>query len=859
MPGTEDLRSALAERYRIERELGAGGMATVYLARDIKHDREVALKVLRPDLSAVIGTERFLSEVRITAKLDHPHILTLIDSGEADGMLYYVLPYVRGESLRAKLSREKQLSVDEALSITRQVASALDYAHAQGVVHRDIKPENILLHEGEAVLADFGIALAGKEAGGNRLTETGLSLGTPQYMSPEQATGDRALDRRSDIYSLAAVFYEMLGGEPPVTGGTAQAMIAKLLTEKPVRLRVLRDTVPVEIERATEKALSKVPADRFSSAGEFVRALSQVAPVEKPHRSARNTTMAIAGVLILAAGGLIAYFTGQNETREARVTLRDRVQLTNTGNVFLGTISDDGKALVYGVTDCSTTGCRYALELKDVGGTVSRRILENATALYRAEISPDRRNVVMYGSINGVFGSWLISLVGGAPRFLIPGVASFYAGGDSLLMTRITGPSKSFWVLMSGLDGTPADSVRIEQPTDRSAFATAIPNSDRMVVAPVSNGVMSFHVVERNGKEISSLVLPAGITGGASASLDALWLYLDAPAGSNIQIVRIPFDAKTMKLASRGDTVYSGRTSSMSVTADGGTLLYDDGVADYSAWLLPVDDLIKNRFTDDNRLLRATGVIRGNQSPDGAIAIIGRDHPQGGIQYSVIPAGSRNEIPIPGRHSSAAVLDSTRIKIKDFGDSTTTVFLYDYRTRRRSAERIIKLNNPLDVTRVGDAWAWIPSSGAHIEIQRDNDARPRRIALPKWYKGIFWLHGSSDGSKLAIMGFQAPNEDSLGVGVVSLGDNRFTQAYATFGEGGGTSWMNDGSLVIAINDTPESETLWHWKEGQPIRRIGSTPRLLSTNITVTISGDLKNAFLVTRDDRRDIWMSKVVK
>jgi hypothetical protein len=297
----------------------------------------------------------------------------------------------------------------------------------------------------------------------------------------------------------------------------------------------------------------------------------------------------------------------------------------------------------------------------------------------------------------------------------------------------------------------------------------------------------------------------------------------------------------------------------MSVTADGGTLLYDDGVADYSAWLLPVDDLIKNRFTDDNRLLRATGVIRGNQSPDGAIAIIGRDHPQGGIQYSVIPAGSRNEIPIPGRHSSAAVLDSTRIKIKDFGDSTTTVFLYDYRTRRRSAERIIKLNNPLDVTRVGDAWAWIPSSGAHIEIQRDNDARPRRIALPKWYKGIFWLHGSSDGSKLAIMGFQAPNEDSLGVGVVSLGDNRFTQAYATFGEGGGTSWMNDGSLVIAINDTPESETLWHWKEGQPIRRIGSTPRLLSSNITITVSGDLKNAFLVTRDDRRDIWMSKVVK
>src|SRR5687767_9189234 len=180
MPSTDRLKAALSDRYHIERELGAGGMATVYLARDLKHDREVALKVLRADLSAVIGTERFLSEVRITARLDHPHILTLIDSGEADGILYYVLPYVRGESLRGKLNREKQLGVDEALSIIKQVASALDYAHERGVVHRDIKPENILLHEGEAVLADFGIALAVKEAGGNRLTETGLSLGTPQ-------------------------------------------------------------------------------------------------------------------------------------------------------------------------------------------------------------------------------------------------------------------------------------------------------------------------------------------------------------------------------------------------------------------------------------------------------------------------------------------------------------------------------------------------------------------------------------------------------------------------------------------------------------------------------------------------------
>jgi len=215
------LATALADRYQIERELGAGGMATVYLAKDLKHEREVALKVLRPELGAVLGADRFLAEIKISARLDHPHILTLIDSGASDGFLWYVLPYVRGESLRHRLTREKQLGIEEALQITRQVASALDYAHRQGVIHRDIKPENILLQEGEAILADFGIALAVKEAGGNRLTETGLSLGTPQYMSPEQATGDRTLDARSDVYSLAAVLYEMLTGEPPVTGATA--------------------------------------------------------------------------------------------------------------------------------------------------------------------------------------------------------------------------------------------------------------------------------------------------------------------------------------------------------------------------------------------------------------------------------------------------------------------------------------------------------------------------------------------------------------------------------------------------------------------------------------------------------------
>jgi eukaryotic-like serine/threonine-protein kinase len=276
------LEAALSDRYRIDREAGAGGMATVYLAEDLRHRRRVALKVLRPELAAILGPERFLAEINVTANLQHPHLLPLFDSGEADGLLFYVMPFVEGETLRARLQRERQLPVDEAIRITVAVAGALDYAHRQGVVHRDLKPENILLQDGQPLVADFGIALAVSNAGGARVTQTGLSLGTPQYMSPEQATGDRAVDARSDIYSLAAILYEMLVGDPPHTASTTQALIAKVLTERPPGVRAYRDSVPGHVDAALRHALAKLPADRFASAGAFADALTGARPIAAP-------------------------------------------------------------------------------------------------------------------------------------------------------------------------------------------------------------------------------------------------------------------------------------------------------------------------------------------------------------------------------------------------------------------------------------------------------------------------------------------------------------------------------------------------------------------------------------------------
>jgi serine/threonine-protein kinase len=360
------LRTSLADHYAIEREIGAGGMATVYLAHDLRHDRNVALKVLKPDLGAVLGVERFLSEIKVTANLQHPHLLPLFDSGEAEGLLYYVMPFVEGESLRARLDREKQLPIDEAIRMAIAIAEALAYAHAHGVIHRDLKPENILIQSGQPVIADFGIALAVSNAGGNRITQTGLSLGTPAYMSPEQATGDRVIDARSDIYSLGAITYEMLTGEPPHTGNTSQSVIARMLTEKPRPIRTTRAAVPEYVEATVQRALEKLPADRFSSVREYAEGLrghgdftssrtatAQLPSARRPSAWARRSrdplVLSLAAISIVLLGVLaVRARTVAPAAQPVRFVLStpDSARAV-IGIPWPGAISTDGSTLVY--------------------------------------------------------------------------------------------------------------------------------------------------------------------------------------------------------------------------------------------------------------------------------------------------------------------------------------------------------------------------------------------------------------------------------------------------------------------------------------------------------------------------------
>ena len=355
------LTAALSDRYRIERELGQGGMATVYLAHDIKHDRDVAIKVLHPDLGAALGGDRFLSEIRTTARLQHPHILPLLDSGDANGLLYYVMPVVTGETLRARLDREQQLPVGDAVLIAREVADALGYAHGLGVIHRDIKPENILLQGGHALVADFGIALAVQSAGGERMTQTGLSLGTPQYMSPEQAMGEKQIDARSDVYALAAVTYEMLAGDAPFTGGSVQAIVAKIMTERPTPLHRLRDTVPAHVEEAVVAGLAKLPADRPATAAEFAAALAVPGAPRgfAPHGAApgplgmsrRTTGLVMAGLAGVALAGIALGLWHRRSPATERISrfalaMPSAQQLLSPGGLRFAW-SPDGASFVY--------------------------------------------------------------------------------------------------------------------------------------------------------------------------------------------------------------------------------------------------------------------------------------------------------------------------------------------------------------------------------------------------------------------------------------------------------------------------------------------------------------------------------
>ena len=506
------LTTALADLYAVEGELGVGGMATVYRAVDRKHQRDVAIKVLHPDLGAALGGERFLAEIRTTARLQHPHILPLLDSGEADGLLYYVMPLVDGETLRARLEREQQLPVDDALAIACEVGDALGYAHRLGIIHRDIKPENILLRDGHALVADFGIALAVQSAGGSRMTQTGLSLGTPQYMSPEQAMGERTIDQRSDLYALAAVTYEMIVGEPPFTGPTVQAIVARILTEEPRSIAAQRKAVPEAVSHAVMRALEKLPADRFASAAEFMAALRGDVPMHARRSHAVRPRTPITprwalpalGVAILSTGALVAQLLRKApvvtpHVRNLTVALPDSMRVAFNGSSETPggqgsvTISADGRRIAWvGLAGRDVAGVR--LYVRDMA-SYSISAVPGSEGAFAPVLSTDGARLVYFSGAELREVNFARNETRVLARGLVEASGASYLENGSIIVAAsgrlsLIAPSGATKRLepSSATDTVPRGFVNFPRPVAGEPYVVGLVRGGPLVVASVADG-----------------------------------------------------------------------------------------------------------------------------------------------------------------------------------------------------------------------------------------------------------------------------------------------------------------------------------------------------------------------------------
>jgi serine/threonine-protein kinase len=616
------LSAALADRYRVERELGQGGMATVYLAHDLRHDRKVALKVLRPELSAILGAERFLTEIKTTANLQHPHILSLFDSGEANGLVFYVMPFVDGESLRDRLRREHQLPVEDAVRIASEVADALEYAHGHGVIHRDIKPENILLHGGHALVADFGIALAAsKSDGGTRMTETGLSLGTPHYMAPEQAMGEREITAKADIYALGCVLYEMLTAEPPFVGATAQAIIARVMTEEPRSLTLQRKTIPPHVEAAVTRALEKLPADRFASAAQFAAALSGQAPVGRVTRAApaaptpggtRRLATAAPWAVAAAALAVAAWATLKPEptvpVERFGIAVSDSFAIRTDHQNHSLALSPDGRRFAY--TGTGPRGSRV-LYLRETD-QLTPRLVAGTEGAEEPFFSPD-------GAWIGYFTSsklMKVAVEGGPPLTIAD--ASGTRGGAWGDDDRIVFGLGTSGLMSVAASGGPVDTLlTLEADSASTSFR-------RPSILPGSKAVV-FTALRGEGTSIGAVDLASRrITWLQDQAFDARFVptgHLVYATGGGA-LIAVPFDAGALRVTGspvsllEGLLVKPNNASGEFAVSNAGRLLYLGGGA------LPQSLVSVDPDGTERTLAEAVNLLGPRFSPDGRRVVL---------------------------------------------------------------------------------------------------------------------------------------------------------------------------------------------------------------------------------------------
>jgi serine/threonine-protein kinase len=852
------LQQVLADRYEVEREVGAGGMATVYLARDLKHDRSVAIKVLRPELAAALGADRFLREVKITAGLNHPHILPLLDSGDADGMLFYVMPFVEGESLRDRLEREKQLSFDDTLRITYEVADALSFAHKAGIIHRDIKPENILISAGHAVVSDFGIARAVREAGGQRLTETGLSLGTPSYMSPEQATGGPTIDARSDIYSLASVLYEMLAGEPPYSGPTTQSIIAKLMTEQPPSLRTLRNTVPVAMDRVVMASLAKAPADRFADAEAFVAALrsasvAESAPAAVP--SSPKSKVALIGVAALAIGAIVVGLVAIAGRGPPETLPQPRRQLTLTGTADLPALSPDGQWIAF-VSDGRD------LMVQEVSGGRAISVGPEAAQIGPPQWSPDGSQLLFtVTDATGAFVLHTVPRLGGVPRQVgepgFPLAYAYHPDGNRIAVVDAAGDEKHWIRIVDLATGAVSDSVTVGSDFDL-VFSVAWSPDGRWIAFQGFQEIQNIlGVASVDGSAVRHVA--EGVMSGDFAAF-VRWgprgdaLYVVRPGQGQHNLVRYGIDPRS---GERTDStvVLSGfaNTTSFDISADGRTVAFATGAESSHLWALTLAPT--GGPVEAQQLTRGTaGYEYPDISPDGQ-AVAFSSVSLAGVSVMPFNGGSASPVlssaqrPFMARWSP----DGQQLAFLSITDSGTFLMVGDV-----SGGRGRQLGN--SPAGVPPYLAWFPDGQriiyqlaglgrfAVVDLQAQSEAE---IVLGDSTALAFWPVASPSGSEVVVAAIEG-----LTMGLVTVSVLDGTRTRLTEG-GSPVLWTADGWIYFVRGGYGEVT-----RQVARIRASGGEPELYaeipvgcsSEDKLLSLSWDAQRIVCVVEEKHPDIWV-----
>jgi eukaryotic-like serine/threonine-protein kinase len=864
-----ELRALLHDRYAIDREIGRGGMGVVLLAEDLRHGRRVAIKVLLPELAATLGRERFLREIRISAQLNHPNILTLIDSGEAGGYLYYVMPYVEGESLRDRIVREQQLPIDEAVRITRELADALEHAHRRGIIHRDIKPENVLLVDDHPVIMDFGVARALSEAGGSMLTSTGLSVGTPTYMSPEQAAADGEVDARSDVYALACVLYEMLAGAPPFTGPSAQAILARKLVEQVPGLRVVRETVPPALESAVMRGLARVRADRYASAREFVDALAsesvQLLPAAYRHERMRRRR---AAAVILAAAVVPTLWIGRSWTRsEAQPLPNLRFdQLTaEPGVEWFPSISPDGEWLVY--SGLGTSGSRDIF-LRSVGGQNAINLTHSPDDDDQPAFSPDGQHIA-FRSERGGGGIFVMQRTGEAvrritregyrPAWSPDGRHVAYVTENVELNPQNADGTSELWVVDVGsgearrVEGVPDAVLPSWSPRgDRIAYFGRFAAASELPRAP--RGRWRLWTVSPDGGE------PVPVTDGESLDWSPAWsadgrhLYFASDRGGSMNLWRIAIDERTGRALGSPEPLTTPATSlaHAAVSRDGRRIVYSSVLVTINIQRMPLDPATALPAGEPTWV--TTGTRRWSSpdpSPDGRLLAM----------YSLTqPDGHIFVINTDGTGLRQVTGDAEGDRVPRWSHDGEWISFFSGRGGKLQPWRIRADGSELQLLAAdGSVTVWSPDGG-RVATAIGDEQRVQLIdlasALPAaapdtlpvdttapfftpndWSRDGRWIVGGS--------GF-----GDAGVAVYDVATQRFTRL-TDFGQW--PVWLRDGRTILFVSGGNAFHTVD--RVTGRVRQVYTVERDVLGPPRLTRDG--RTAFFSRRVTEADIWMATI--